>query len=104
VSESSKSDVLGVGVLALYLSTFWKLYKSHPGNKVVRCGVISLTVYAALLILIRFPSIPQRVIDDLGLLLFLLCLLTMFFVFQRLYGAVRSGLRKSKNGPPAADN
>jgi hypothetical protein len=84
-----------IGVLAIYLNAFWKVFRAHPGNKLVRCGIIALVVFAALLVLIRFPSVPQWLLNYVGLLLLSLCLLTMAFLFQRGYRAVRRWLWKS---------
>src|SRR6266849_10399462 len=95
--QSWQNNAVRLGILALYLSAFWRVFKTHPGNRLVRCGIIALLVFAALLVLIRFPSVPQWVIDYVGLLLLLLCLLTMFFLFQRAYRAVRRWLCKSNS-------
>jgi hypothetical protein len=91
--QSWQTTALGIGVLALYLSAFWKIFRTHPGSRFVRCGIIALVVFAALMVLIRFPSVPQRLVDYVGLLL--LCLLTMGFLFQRGFRAVRRRLWKS---------
>ncbi len=94
--QSWQTSALGLGVLCLYLFTFWKVFKTHPGNKFVRCGIISLVVFAALIVLIRVPSVPQWLLNYLGLLLLLLCLLTMGFLLQRAYRAIRRRLWKSE--------
>lgn len=92
---SKATSLLEIAGLALYLDAYWKVFRTHPGNKVVRCGVIAITVFAALLVLTQFPSVPQRLIDYVGLLLPFLCLFTLGFLFQRMYRAVRRMLRKS---------
>jgi hypothetical protein len=73
----------GLGVLALYLFAFWKIFRTHQGNRVVRCGIIALVVFAALVVLIRLHSVPDWILSSVGLLLLLLCLLTMSFLFQQ---------------------
>src|ERR1700682_1743212 len=93
--QSWRSTALFVGVLALYLNAFWKVFRTHPGSRFVRCGIIALVVFAALLVLIRFPSVPQWLLNYVGLLLLALCLLTMAFLFQRGYRAIRRWLWKS---------
>jgi hypothetical protein len=79
----------GLGLVALYLFTLWNIFKTNPGNKVVRCGVTALVVFVVLAVLMQFPAVPEWVRGSVVYLLFLLCLLTMGFVFQRGYRAVR---------------
>lgn len=93
--QSWQTNALGVGVLSLYLYTFWNIFKTHRGNKVVRCGVIALVVFAALVILIRFPGVPGWFLGVVGMLLLSLCLLTIAFLFQQAYHAIRQRFRKS---------
>jgi len=92
--QSWQSTALFIGVLALYLNVFWKVFRTHPGNRLVRCSIIALVVFAALMVLIRFPFAPQWVLNYVGLLLLALCLLAMALLFQRGYRALRRWLWK----------
>jgi hypothetical protein len=66
---------------------FWDIFKSHPGNRLVRCGIITLFVFLAMAGLSWIPNFP---IWYLGPLLFSLCMLTMFFLIQRGYATLRN--------------
>jgi hypothetical protein len=85
--------VRGVGLLLLYSFIFWRLFKNNRGNRVIQCGSIALMLFMAMMALMRIPNFPVDVVAWLGLALFLLCLLTMFFLLQQGYRALRS--RKS---------
>jgi len=89
MEPSWETTARGLGLLAFYLFTFWHVFRTNPGNKVVRCGIIALVVLAALAVLMKVPSVPGWVLGSVGLLLFLLCLLTMGFLFQQGYRAIR---------------
>jgi len=83
------------GVLALYVWCFWNLFRTNSGNKVIQTGSIALLVFAALAILMKFPRTPGWILGSVGMLLLLLCLLTMGFLFHQGYRATRSRSRKS---------
>jgi hypothetical protein len=38
----------------------------HPGNRLVRCGIIALVVCAALAVLMKLPSVPDWVLGSVG--------------------------------------
>jgi|SRR4051812_4415888 hypothetical protein len=97
MQPSWETTTRGLGLLAFYLFTFWQVFRANPGNKVVRCGIIALVVFAALAVLMKVPSVPDWVLGSVGLLLFSLSLLTMGFLFQRGYRAIR---RKSTEPLP----
>ena len=63
------------------------------GNNVVRCGAIALVVFFVMAALMNVKYLPSWVLPTLGMLLFVLCVLTMFFLAQQGYRALRS--RKS---------
>jgi hypothetical protein len=94
--QSWQTSVRGIAVLALYLYTFWSIFKTHRGNNVVRCGVIALVVAAALIVLMRFPSVPGWLLGATGVLLLSLCLLTIGFLFQQALRAIGRRLHKSE--------
>jgi hypothetical protein len=77
---------VGIGLLTIYV--FWDIFKSHPGNRLVRCGIFTLSLFLVMgAVLVLKPNFP---IWYLGPLLFSLCLLTMFFLVQRAYLALRN--------------
>ncbi len=78
-----------------YLPVLWDAYHTNevltadPGIKVIRCGSIALAVFALILILFKIPNIPSWILGSLGVLLFFLSVLTMFFLAQQGYRALR---------------
>ena len=81
--------VLGsIGLVLFYGFAFWRIFKRNPGNKVIECGSITLMVFVVTLALFK-AKFPVWVVAWLFLLVFLLCLLTMFFLLQQGYRAVR---------------
>src|SRR6266550_8596819 len=67
------------GLVLFYGLAFWHIFKWNPGNKVIECGSITLMVFVATLALFK-AKFPAWVLGWLFLLVFLLCLLTMFFL------------------------
>jgi hypothetical protein len=81
--------VSGIGLVLLYGYSFWRIFKRNPENKVIECGSIALMVFAVMIALFRIPFVPGWVLPYLGMLLFALCVLTMFFLIQQGYRALR---------------
>jgi hypothetical protein len=92
----------GIGLFSLYAFIFWRIFKSHPENRVIRCGSITLILFLVMLALMRIPQVPVDYVGWLGLALFLLCMLTMFFLFQQGYRAVRGRLKR-RSSPTTPD-
>ena len=78
---------------------FWDIFKSHPGNRLVRCGILTLSLALVIgAVLVLKPNFP---IWYLGPLLFSLCMMTMFFLVQRTYLALRNRRREPSPVSPA---
>jgi hypothetical protein len=75
-----------VGFLIFYTFFFWRLIRSNRGDKFIQCGSITVMLFLVLAALSRIPHFP---LDDyvswFAIPLFLLCVLTMFYLFQQLY-------------------
>jgi len=84
----------GVGLFSLYAFIFWRTFKGNPGNRVIQCGSITLMLFLVMLALTRIPQVPVDYVAWLGPALFLLCMLTMFFLFQQGYRAVRGRFKR----------
>jgi len=84
-----------LAVSAFYGFSFWRIVKSNRGNKVIESGSLALMVVVVLAVLMKIPNMPDWVLASIGLLLFLLCLLTMGFLFQQGFRAFRRRFRKS---------
>ena len=80
-------------VVVGYFMSLWRIIRSNRGNRVVECGSIALMVSLLMVVLIRFPNLPAWVLPSLGLLLLVLCLLTIFFLLASGLQAIRG--RKS---------
>lgn len=78
-----------------YIYIFWHIFKSHPENRVIRCGTITLIVFMLMAALTKVRNFP---VGYLGPLLFFLCMLTMFFLLQQGYRALRH--RKKEQHEP----
>jgi hypothetical protein len=77
---SAAATIRAIGIALLTVYTFWDIFRSHPGNTLARCGIITLSLFLVMGVLAwKVSSFP---IWNLGLLLFLLCLLTIFFYFS----------------------
>jgi len=79
----------GLCSVGFYALLFWRTFKKNPGNRVVECGVITVAVFIAGLLLTKLQNPPIWMFASWLILVFLLCLSTLFFVFQRAYRAIR---------------
>jgi hypothetical protein len=95
MSQSWHISVRGLALLSLCIYCSWVTFKTSPGNRLIRYGLSTLWVFVALAALTRLHSAPQWLLNCVGWLLLLLCLLTMVFLFQRGYRAIRRRLWKS---------
>jgi hypothetical protein len=77
-----------VVLAVLYLYMLWHLFKDNPKNKLLRSGSVALMVFFAAMLMAK-ANVPIEYWWWLGVLLLLLCLLTMLFLFQRMYRAIR---------------
>jgi hypothetical protein len=91
-----------IGPFLFYGFMFWRLFRTNRGNRVIQCGSITLMLFLVMLALTRIPNIPIDYVAWLGPALFLLCMLTMFFLFQQGYRALRKGL-KERSAPTSPE-
>jgi hypothetical protein len=91
------ATIRAIGIALLTVYAFWDIFRSHPGNRLVRCGIITLSLFLVMGVLaLKVPSFP---VENLGPLLFLLCLLSMFFLIQRAYLAVQNRMKTNRSKP-----
>jgi hypothetical protein len=83
-----------IGLFLFYAFMFWRLFRDNRGNRVIECGSITLMLFLVMLALTRIPNLPIDYATWLGPALFLLCMLTMFFLFQQGYRALRKRLKE----------
>lgn len=94
MTSSVRSAVSFLVVALVYWLSLWRIIKSNRGNRVIECGSITLMLLFLMMLLMKVTNLPEWLIPSLGLLLFLLCLLTMFFLLLQGIQALRH--RKSK--------
>jgi hypothetical protein len=87
-------------VAVVYWLSLWRVIKGNCGNRVIECGSIALMLFFLMMLLIKLTNLPDWVLPSLGLLLFVLCLLTMFFLLVQGVQAIRH--RKSKMAAPSS--
>jgi hypothetical protein len=85
----------GIGLFFFYAFLFWRLFKDNRGNRVIQCGSMTLMLFLVMVALMQIPRVPVDYVAWLGLALFLSCVLTMFFLFQQGYRALRKRFRGS---------
>lgn len=94
----TESDLRHIGsfllIAVVYWLLFWRIIKNNRGNKVIECGSITLMLAILMMLLMKFASLPDWVLPSLGLLVFALCLLTIFFLLVQGVQAIRH--RKAK--------
>ena len=83
----------GLGLLLFYGFSFWRIFKSNRGNRVIESGYITLMVFFVMVVLSRIPNFPVWALAWFGLLVLLLGLMTMFFLLQQGYRALRQRKR-----------
>jgi hypothetical protein len=82
--------ILGaVAASLLYGVSFWRIYKGNRGNRIVEFGMLTIMVMLCFAFLLNVVDFPDWAFASIILLLFVLCMLTLFFVFQRAYHALR---------------
>lgn len=97
---SSLRPIMSLLVVAVvYWLSLWRIIKGNRGNRVVECGSITLMLFVLMMLLMKLTRLPDWVLPSLGGLLFLLCLLTMFFLLLQGVQAIRH--RKSKAAAPS---
>jgi len=95
------SQSLGFLYVALsYCVFFWRTFRRNPGNRLVECGVFAISSFLLLMILSRFVELPDWVAGFFLLLIFLLCVSTLFFLAQRMWRAVHH--RKTTKSRPGS--
>src|SRR5215469_733091 len=88
-------------VTALYWLSLWRVFKGNRGNRVIECGSITLMLFFLISVVRKLRNVPEWVIPSLGLLLFLLCLLTMVFLLLQGVQAIRHRKSKYSSSGPA---
>jgi hypothetical protein len=80
--------------LAFYGAFLWRMTKKYRGDKFIAFGNLTVMSLVLVLVLGKLPFIPDWLLSSLELLTYLLCLLTLGFLFQQAYQAIRMKIAK----------
>jgi hypothetical protein len=81
----------GVVVTGLYALALWRVVVTNRGNRVVECGVISLILVFGLGSASRAKA-PDWFMESCGILMLIMCFLTVGFFARECYQALRRRL------------
>jgi hypothetical protein len=87
-------DIVGgiAGITSLILAygiSLYRIFKSNPGDRFIECGSITVMVFVLTLAVIKIHYFPDWVLESFEFLLYLLTFLSIFFMFQQIYRALR---------------
>lgn len=89
IASGVRSILSFLVVAVVYWLSLWRIIKGNRGNRVIECGSITLMLFFLMMLLMKLKNVPDWVLPSLGLLLFVLCLLTMFFLLLQGVQAIR---------------
>ena len=84
----------GVGLILIYGLYAWRIFKSNPGDRFMESGSVTLMIFVVVLASRRIPSSPDWVFNSLALLLGISTFLSLFFMLQQGYRALRRRLTR----------
>jgi amino acid transporter len=79
------SVVRATGIVVLNGFIFWRLVRRYRGDKFILCGSITILLFLVMMTLSRIPQINDDYTAWLAVPLFVLCVLSIFYLFQQLY-------------------
>src|ERR1700736_1603047 len=91
----------GVGLILMYGLCAWRIFKSNPGDRFVESGSVTLMIFGVVLASRRIPHIPDWVSNFSVLLLGISTFLSLFFMLQQGYRALRRRLTQQKSSVKA---
>jgi hypothetical protein len=80
--------------LAFYGAFLWRMTKKYRGDKFIAFGNLTVMSFVLVLVLGKLPFTPDWLLSSLELLMYLLCLVTLGFLFQQGYHAIRKKITK----------
>jgi hypothetical protein len=82
--------IVGSAVLLLvYGLWLWRIFKSYPGDRFIQCASVTVMVLVAAGAANRIRNFPDWLWEPVTLLLCLLAFLSIFFMSQQGYRALR---------------
>jgi len=90
VDENIAGGVVGsAGLVLTYGVSFWRIFKSNPGDKFIQSASVTVMVLAVTIAAMRIHYFPDWVLTSLEVLLYLLTFISIFFMFRDGYRALR---------------
>jgi hypothetical protein len=78
-----------IGVVLAYGLSLWRIFSRSRGDKFMEFACITVMLFVVVLRLLKIPAFPAWILQSVEVLLGLLSFVTVFFMFQQLYRAVR---------------
>ena len=91
----------GAGLILAYGLCAWRILKSNRGDRFMESGSVTLMIFVVVLASRRIPHFPDWVFNSLVLLLGIATFLSLFFMLQQGYSALRRRLTQ-RNSPTSA--
>jgi hypothetical protein len=79
----------GAGLILAYGLYAWRIFKRNPGDRFMESGSVTLMIFVVVLASRRIPHVPDWVFNSLVLLLGISTFLSLFFMLQQGYRALR---------------
>jgi len=79
----------GLYVIVFYVILFWRIFTKNRSNKLVECGIVTLSVFLGMIPVVLLKDVPDWAFVSWVILIVLLCSLTLFFLAQRGFRAFR---------------
>lgn len=89
-------------VAVVYCLSFWRIIRRNRGNRVIECGSITLMLFFLMMFLMQVKNLPDYVLPSVGLLAFLLAMLTMVFWLLQGVQAIRHRRSRAEASPTAS--
>jgi hypothetical protein len=93
IVRKTVSSALLILAYGFYLWRIFKIFKSNPGDRFIQCATLTVMVLVAAAAANRIHNFPDWVLTSLLVLLYLLTFLSIFFMLQEGYRALRRRYR-----------
>ena len=93
--QDSWQTILRVSLIfAAYAIPIWRIIRKNQGDRFIEFGSLTLLGFLLLLWVKKIPGTPDWFFGSLAVLMYSLCILALFFMFQQIYRAIRKRLIK----------
>jgi hypothetical protein len=104
MSPISNTTIVGgiLGALGLGLAyglCFWRIFRTNRGDKFIECACITGVLFFAGFACYRIPNFPSWIVFSLMMLSGLMSFVSIFFMLQQGYRAIRSRKTRHRSRP-----